>query len=107
MSAISSAICDVFDALRSQRVYKDRWTLDDTVAELAAQRGRHFDPALVDAFLALVPDLEPELLQVDSADARGDDQGDPGVGILTLGQSTPAGATERIHSRKTESPTRA
>ena len=32
---------------------------------------------------------------------------DPGVGILTLGQSTPAGATERIHSRKTESPTRA
>ena len=63
-----------------------------------AQRGRHFDPVLVDAFLAMVPDLEPELLQL--ADARGDDQGVPGVGVLTLGQSTPAGATERIHSRK-------
>jgi hypothetical protein len=87
--------------------YKDRWTIDDAVAELQAQRGRHFDPALVDAFLALVPDLEPDLLQQDSADARSDDQGDPGVGVLTLGQSTPAGATERIHSRKTESPTRA
>jgi hypothetical protein len=107
LGARITAICDVFDALRSQRVYKDSWTIDDAVAELAAQRGRHFDPALVDAFLALVPDLEPDLLQQDSTDARGDDQGDPGVGVLTLGQSTPAGATERIHSRKTESPTRA
>ena len=107
LGARITAICDVFDALRSQRVYKDSWTIDDAVAELAAQRGRHFDPALVDAFLALVPDLEPDLLQLDSADARGDDQGDPGVGVLTLGQSTPAGDTERIHSRKTESPTRA
>src|SRR3954470_15337049 len=107
LGARITAICDVFDALRSQRVYKDRWTIDDSVAELAAQRGRHFDPALVDAFLALVPGLEPDLLQQDSADARGDDQGDPGVGVLTLRQSTPAGATERIHSRKTESPTRA
>jgi putative two-component system response regulator len=107
LGARITAICDVFDALRSQRVYKDSWTVDDAVAELEAQRGRHFDPALVDAFLALVPDLEPDLLQQDSADARGDDQGDPGVGVLTLGQSTPAGATERIHSRKTESPTRA
>src|SRR3954449_6945756 len=107
LGARITAICDVFDALRSQRVYKDRWTIDDAVAELAAQRGRHFDPALVDAFLALVPDLEPDLLQLESAGARGDDQGDPGVGVLTLGQSTPAGATERIHSRKTESPTRA
>ncbi len=107
LAARITAICDVFDALRSQRVYKDRWTIDDAVAELTAQRGRHFDPAIVDAFLGFVPDLEPDLLQQDSADARGDDQGDPGVGVLTLGQSTPAGATERIHSRKTESPTRA
>ena len=97
--------CDVFDALRSNRPYKRRWTMDDTVAELEAQRGRHFDPVLVDAFLAMVPDLEPDLLQL--ADARGDDQDDPGVGVLALGQSTPAGATERIHSRNTESPTRA
>jgi CHASE2 domain-containing sensor protein len=107
LAARITAICDVFDALRSERVYKAPWSLDDALAELAAQRGRHFDPAMVDAFLALIPDLEPELLQQDSADARGDDQGDPGVGVLTLGQSTPAGATERIHSRRTESPTRA
>ena len=40
------AICDVFDALRSRRPYKDAWTLDEAIAEIARQRGRHFDPAL-------------------------------------------------------------
>ena len=105
LGARITAICDVFDALRSKRVYKGRWTVEDTLAELKAQRGRHFDPALVDAFLELVPSFEPDLLQL--ADARGDDQVDPGVGVLTLGQSTPEGATERIHSRSSLPPTRA
>ena len=102
-----TAICDVFDALLSNRVYKQRCTMADTIAELRSQRGRHFDPALVDAFLELVPTFEPDLLQQVPADARGHDQGDPGVGVLTLGQSTPAGATERIHSRNSLPPTRA
>ena len=105
LGARITAICDVFDALRSKRVYKGRWTVEDTLAELKAQRGRHFDPALVDAFLELVPSFEPDLLQL--ADAQGDDQVDPGVGVLTLGQSTPEGATERIHSRSSLPPTRA
>jgi len=107
LGARITAICDVFDALRSRRVYKGRWTMDDTLAELASQRGKHFDPALVDAFLELVPTFEPDLRQEVPADARGDDQSDPGVGVLTLGQSTPAGATEAIHSRSSLPPTRA
>ena len=51
------AICDVFDALRSRRPYKAPWTLDEALAEIAAQRGRHFDPALVDLFLPLARQL--------------------------------------------------
>jgi CHASE2 domain-containing sensor protein len=47
------AICDVFDALRSKRPYKEAWTLEAALAELRAQRGRHFDPELVDLFLPL------------------------------------------------------
>ena len=36
---------------------RSAWTLDDGARRArSAQRGRHFDPALVDAFLALVPD---------------------------------------------------
>jgi CHASE2 domain-containing sensor protein len=55
------AICDVFDALRSRRPYKDAWTLDEAVAEIAGQRGRHFDPALVDLFVPMARDLATEL----------------------------------------------
>ena len=36
-----------------------------------------------------------------------DARDDPGVGVLAFDQSTPPGATERIHSRKAAPPTRA
>jgi HD-GYP domain-containing protein (c-di-GMP phosphodiesterase class II) len=55
------AICDVFDALRSRRPYKDAWTLDEAIAEIERQRGRHFDPALVDLFVPLAAGLAAEL----------------------------------------------
>ena len=55
------AICDVFDALRSRRPYKDAWTLDEAIAEIAGQRGRHFDPDLVDLFVPMAPELAAEL----------------------------------------------
>jgi response regulator RpfG family c-di-GMP phosphodiesterase len=57
LAARICAVCDVFDALRSARPYKPAWPLDEALAELTAQRGRQFDPALVDAFLTLAPEL--------------------------------------------------
>ncbi|WP_341678150.1 HD domain-containing phosphohydrolase [Niveibacterium sp. SC-1] len=45
------AIADVFDALTSERPYKSAWSLEDTRAHLELGRGRHFDPACLDAFL--------------------------------------------------------
>jgi hypothetical protein len=56
------AVCDVFDALLSRRPYKEPWPLEDALAELRRERGSHFDPAVVDAFLNLVDDLDPLLL---------------------------------------------
>jgi CHASE2 domain-containing sensor protein len=56
------AVCDVFDALLSPRPYKDPWPLEDALAELRSERGKHFDPAVVDAFLAIVDDLDPRFL---------------------------------------------
>jgi CHASE2 domain-containing sensor protein len=98
LAARVCAVCDVFDALLSARRYKPRWSLADALSELEDERGRHFDPALVDAFIEMVPTLEPDLL-------RGSEL--PLDGVLTLGQSTPAGTTERIHSRSSLPPTRA
>jgi response regulator RpfG family c-di-GMP phosphodiesterase len=51
------AVVDVFDALRSERPYKAAWSLEDTLAELERQRGRHFDPRVLDAFMSIVPGL--------------------------------------------------
>ena len=45
------AIADVFDALTSKRPYKDAWPVEDAVAFLNEQKGRHFDPELVDCFI--------------------------------------------------------
>jgi two-component system, response regulator RpfG len=46
------AVADVFDALVSERPYKHAWALEDGIAHLKGQRGKHFDPNCVDAFLA-------------------------------------------------------
>jgi CHASE2 domain-containing sensor protein len=56
------AVCDVFDALLSDRPYKEPWPLPEALEQLRRDRGRHFDPAVVDAFLRIVDQLDPELL---------------------------------------------
>lgn len=45
------AIADVFDALSSPRIYKSAWSLNRVISELGKERGRHFDPRIVDIFL--------------------------------------------------------
>ncbi len=47
------AVADVFDALTSERPYKRAWPLDKARQFLLDNRGAHFDPACVDAFLAV------------------------------------------------------
>ena len=49
------AIADVYDALVSKRCYKQPIAHDEAVGIIAAERGRQFDPALVDIFLAVAP----------------------------------------------------
>lgn len=45
------AVVDVYDALTNDRPYKRAWSIDRTVREMRAQRGRHFDPEVLDVFL--------------------------------------------------------
>ena len=45
------AIADVFDALTSVRPYKPAWSLEDTLALIQRESGKHFDPHLVELFL--------------------------------------------------------
>jgi response regulator RpfG family c-di-GMP phosphodiesterase len=45
-----TALADVFDALGSERVYKPAWDDEEIFRLFKAERGRHFDPRLVDIF---------------------------------------------------------
>ncbi|MFA5081705.1 MAG: two-component system response regulator [Hydrogenophilaceae bacterium] len=51
ISARIMALADVFDALISRRVYKDPVSYQEARDIIAAGRGRHFDPVMVDTFL--------------------------------------------------------
>ena len=51
------AIADVFDALTSARPYKEAWPVGRAVDHLLRERGRHFQPELVDLFLKQMPAL--------------------------------------------------
>jgi putative two-component system response regulator len=51
------ALADVFDALTSRRPYKEAWSVEESLNWIRGQRGQHFDPALVDIFLGILPDI--------------------------------------------------
>ncbi|MCY4746264.1 two-component system response regulator [Pelomonas sp. UHG3] len=53
VSARLMALADVYDALISRRVYKPAFTHEEARDIIVAGRGRHFDPDVVDAFIAL------------------------------------------------------
>lgn len=54
------ALADVYDALTSKRVYKDAFEHDLVRSIIVAESGSHFDPDIVQAFLA----TEPEFIAV-------------------------------------------
>ena len=47
-----TAVADVFDALGSERVYKKAWNLDDILELFKNESGKHFEPKLVELFIA-------------------------------------------------------
>lgn len=52
-------LADVFDALTSERPYKRAFDFDEAVEVLQQERGRHFDPVVVDTFIDLTEEMEP------------------------------------------------
>ncbi|MEM9424506.1 MAG: HD domain-containing phosphohydrolase [Spirochaetota bacterium] len=52
------ALCDVFDALSSVRVYKDSWSKEDVIKEIQSAKGSKFDPEIVEIFFEIFPIIE-------------------------------------------------
>jgi putative two-component system response regulator len=68
ISARLMAVADVYDALISKRVYKPPFTHEQARDILVKDRGTHFDPDMVDAFLA----VEDEFRAIAGEHADGD-----------------------------------
>jgi HD-GYP domain-containing protein (c-di-GMP phosphodiesterase class II) len=51
------ALVDSWDALRSERPYKPAFGEEQALRLIHEQSGRHFDPAVVEAFLRMLPEL--------------------------------------------------
>jgi putative nucleotidyltransferase with HDIG domain len=54
-------VCDVYDALRTKRPYRDAWPLDKVLAYLEERGGLEFDPELVAAFVRMMRQWEPQM----------------------------------------------
>ena len=52
-----AGIADVFDALGVERVYKEAWSLEKILDYFREQRGKQFDPELVDVFFANLDEI--------------------------------------------------
>ena len=52
-----AAIADAFDALTTQRVYKPAFELNHAIDLMLKHRGEHFDPELLDVFVASMDEL--------------------------------------------------
>ncbi len=51
------SVADVFDALTSKRPYKKPWSVKDAHEWVMSESGKHFDPAVVDAFNEAMPEI--------------------------------------------------
>ena len=81
-----TAVADVFDALGSDRVYKKAWSLEKIYKLFKEERGKHFDPQLVDLFF----EKQEEILLVrdrfkDVYEERSDSKQNDKASIQVLG----------------------
>ncbi len=57
ISARICAVSDVFDALTSERCYKQAWPLTDAINNIRLQSGSSFDPEVINCFIQIMPDI--------------------------------------------------
>lgn len=68
------AVADVYDAITSVRSYRKAWTHEDAMEFLVSQKGIHFDPICVDAWVSLC-EREPSVYQYPSDSINNDTTG--------------------------------
>jgi putative nucleotidyltransferase with HDIG domain len=62
-------VCDVYDALRTRRPYREAWGFEQTLGYLEERRGLEFDNGLVDAFVRMMRQWEPQVALLEDRQA--------------------------------------
>lgn len=57
-----TAVADVFDALTQKRVYKEAWPLDKVLELFQEERGKHFEPKLVDLLFENLQEIKKVMM---------------------------------------------
>ncbi|MFR0692852.1 two-component system response regulator [Enterobacterales bacterium AE_CKDN230030158-1A_HGKHYDSX7] len=78
LAARLMAVADVYDALISRRIYKNAMPHEAAVEHIRSQRGVHFDPQVVDAFLALQDEFRRIAQRFGDHEAPAAEPGSPG-----------------------------
>mgnify|MGYP000218161281 CR=1 FL=1 len=76
------AVADAFDAMTSDRPYRAAMSLDAAMAEVRAGAGRQFDPAVVEAFLAVIESVYREVHSAGDGTEMGPPGFEPGTDRL-------------------------
>ncbi len=61
-------VCDVYDALRTDRPYRDAWPADRVLAYIEERAGTEFDPDVARAFVRMMQEWEPGIAVVDEGE---------------------------------------
>ena len=72
-------VCDVFDALRTKRPYRDPWDTEAIFAYLLERAGSDFDPALAGSFIEMMRRSETQISAVEVEQPAASGTNDGGV----------------------------
>jgi putative nucleotidyltransferase with HDIG domain len=61
-------VCDVYDALRTDRPYREAWPSEKILAYIEARSGSEFDPDLARAFVQMMREWEPRIAVVEEGE---------------------------------------
>jgi putative nucleotidyltransferase with HDIG domain len=62
-------VCDVYDALRTKRPYRDAWAAEKVISYLSERAGLEFDPELIASFVKMMDQWESRIARVDDQTA--------------------------------------
>ena len=78
VSGLIVAVADVYDALRSVRAYKRAFSVDETVSHMLKGKGKHFSPAVLEAFEQSVDAFEEIRTRLDDVEETGGESDETG-----------------------------